>query len=280
MKLIKLTYITVLAVLLSGCFENRKNTTKLCADNPSLQCERLNVDDGQCRITRTDLIWQRYSVLKDASVDNLIHEYHAVAAYQKCLNLASQIRAIDQTELKQQRFLALSNSIEDEKKLITRIRELKDPKALYFLWSQVGDHNARRHFLQMEGQPELNTPQMQYALATFYTTRDSKKTIHLLNHALELYRDDDDINLDILKSLASTYQLTDDKPQAYIWAMVAKQYGVDIASAQELQLLYGFTPQQYRTFDTITDKVIIALKKGTYQANMISDLIDQNKTDS
>lgn len=280
MNIIKLTYLTVLIVLLNGCFENRKNTTKLCADNPGLQCERLNIDDGQCRITRTDLIWQRYSVLKDASIENLIGEYHAIAAYQKCLSLASQIRAIDQTELNQKRFLALSNSIEDEKTLITRIRELKNPEALYFLWSQIGDHKARRQFLQMEGQPELNTPQMQYALATFYTTRDSKKTIQLLNHALELYHNDDALNLDILKALASNYQLIDHKPQAYIWAMVAKQYGVEIASAQELQLLYGFTPQQYKKFDAITDKVIIALKKGSYQANMVATLLKQPKSDS
>ena len=35
---------------------------------------------------------------------------------------------------------------------------------------QTGDDQARRQFLQMEGKPELNTAEMQYALATFYTS--------------------------------------------------------------------------------------------------------------
>ncbi|SJL82808.1 hypothetical protein VPAL9027_00748 [Vibrio palustris] len=273
MNIMKLTYITLITVLLSGCFENRNNTSQLCDDNPNLRCERLNINDGQCRITRTDLIWQRYSVLKDASVDNLIKEYHTLAAYQKCLNLASQIRAIDQTKLKEKRFIALRNSTEDEEILVERIRQLKDPEALYFLWSQTGDKKAQRQFLQMEGSAKLNTPKMQYALATFYTSRDPEKTIQLLNHALELYTDDDDLNLDIIKSLASNYQLLDRKPQAYIWAIVAKQYGVNIASAQELQLLYGFTKQQYKTYDEITNKIIVALKEGNYKANLVPDLL-------
>ncbi|HCZ9661415.1 TPA: DUF2989 domain-containing protein, partial [Vibrio cholerae] len=39
MNLTKPLLILASLVLLSGCFENRKNTEKLCADNPNLRCE-------------------------------------------------------------------------------------------------------------------------------------------------------------------------------------------------------------------------------------------------
>ncbi|NMU84730.1 DUF2989 domain-containing protein, partial [Vibrio parahaemolyticus] len=74
----------------------------------------------------------------------------------------------------------------------------------------------------------LNNAEMQYALATFYTNRDTKKTLDLLNSALSL-SDEDNINPVILKSMASTHQGLGDKAQAYLWAMVAKRFDVPLA---------------------------------------------------
>ncbi|NAW99911.1 DUF2989 domain-containing protein, partial [Vibrio sp. V23_P3S9T160] len=50
MNLIKVPMILSLSLLISGCFENNRDTDKLCADNPNLRCERLNINDGQCRV--------------------------------------------------------------------------------------------------------------------------------------------------------------------------------------------------------------------------------------
>ncbi|WPC73233.1 DUF2989 domain-containing protein [Vibrio porteresiae] len=270
MNSIKFAALVLVTASMSGCFENRNNTDKLCAENPNLRCERLNISDGQCRVARTDLIWHRFEVLKNDTVDNKISEFHYLAKYKKCMELASQIRAIDQTELKQIRFQAMQNAAEDQHDLIEAIRQSKTPQAYYFLWSQIGDKSAQREFLQMEGKPQLESTEMQYALATFYTQRDHKKTIILLNHALEL-APDDNVNIDIFKSLASTHQLLNQREYAYIWAKVSQHYGVQIASAKDLQLLYGFSDDEYGELDKIADNVVAALKVGQYHASMIKN---------
>ncbi len=268
MNIFKAIVILSLPFVLSGCFENKKNTDKLCADNPALQCERLNVDDGQCRIPRTDLIWHRFEVLKNPTAVNKIKEHNLTSTYRKCLELASQIQTIDQADLKQKRVNALVNAGEDLKRLVAELRKEKTPEALYFLWSQEGDHKARREFLQLEGKPELETTEMQYALATFYTTRDREKTIKLLNRALELSKPEN-INIEIFKSLASNYHAAGDKEHAYIWAMVGKEYNVPIAKESELNLLYGFDEEKFDKLDKIAQTVVKSIKQGQYKMSIV-----------
>ncbi|MFV0447102.1 MAG: DUF2989 domain-containing protein [Vibrio sp.] len=268
MNIFKTIVVLSLPFILSGCFENRKDTDKLCADNPALQCERLNVDDGQCRVPRTDLIWHRFDMLKDPTPVNKIKEHSLTSTYRKCLELASQIQTIDQADLKQKRVNALVNTGEDLKRLVEELRKEHTPESLYFLWSQEGDNKARREFLQLEGKPELETAELQYALATFYTTRDREKTIKILNRSLELSKPDN-INVEILKSLASNYHAIGNKEHAYIWAMVGKEYGVPIATESELNLLYGFDVEKFDKLDEIAESVVKSIKKGQYQKNII-----------
>jgi len=268
MNSIKTLLLITTALALTGCFENRKNTDQLCADNPGLKCERLNVDDGQCRLPRTDLIWHRFDVLKDPTPSNKIEEYNITSTYRRCLELASQIQAIDQAELKQKRVNALVNAGEDMQRLVTELREMKTPESLYFLWSQEGDHKARREFLQLEGKPELENAEMQYALATFYITRDREKTIKLLNHALELSKPDN-INVEILKSLASNYHAAGDKERSYLWAMIGKSFNVPVASDTEMKLLYGFDEDKFERLNSVSETVNDAIKKGQYNRSII-----------
>ncbi|MCA3953552.1 DUF2989 domain-containing protein [Vibrio vulnificus] len=259
-------------LLLSGCLEGNKTTEELCQSQPGLHCEKLNMDDGQCRVARTDLIWHRFEVLKNPSDSNKIKEYKLTAEYRKCLELASQITPIDQTALKQKRFNALVHSISELERIVQELNSSREPESLYFLWSQTGNTNARRQFLQMEGTPALETAEMQYALATFYTTRDQTKTIQLLNHSLELTKDGK-VNIEALKSLASTHQGLRQMKQAYVWAMVAKEFDVPLATEREMQLMFGFSAQEYKQLDALAEQVASALKKGQYRSMMIpSDL--------
>ena len=130
--------------------------------------------------------------------------------------------------------------------------------------------SARRSFLQLEGKPALETAEMQYALATFYTSRDQQKTVKLLNKSLEL-SDGDNLNTDIFKSLASiNYQPRSAKEQAYVWAMVASAFEVPvIASTQEMKLLYGFSEAKYEQLDDIADDIKSALDSGKYKRSMM-----------
>ncbi|EGQ9351773.1 DUF2989 domain-containing protein [Vibrio parahaemolyticus] len=254
---------------LTGCFEGNVTTEELCQKTPELRCENLNMDDGQCRIPRTKLIWHRFELLKNPSEANQITEYSIVADYRKCLELASQITPIDQSELKRQRFNALVHSIDELKRIVEELKGSQQPETLYFLWSQTGDTQARRQFLQMEGTPQLNTAEMQYALATFYTNRDAKKTLVLLNNALAL-SNKDNLNPVILKSLASINQGLGEKKQAYLWAMVAKRFDVPLADEKQLQRMYHFEdPSQYEKLDKLADTIAKAILKGSYSPDMI-----------
>jgi hypothetical protein len=261
------------SLLLSGCFENRRDTDKLCANNPALKCEELNTDDGQCKITRTDLIWHRQEVLKSPTDLNKITEYHLTQKYQICLEVAAQIQAIDQTELKQRRFNALVNAGKNLERISTELAEYHTPEALYFLWSQNNDAGARREFLQMEGSSQLETARLQYALATFYIDRDHNKTVTLLNHALELSHDPKTLNLEIIQSLASVNQFLHYKERAYIWAMVAKSFDIPIIEEGAFARLYPFNEEKLDQLNQISEQVTDSINNGQYRANLIPNYI-------
>ncbi len=260
---------TTFSLLLTGCFEGNLTTEELCEKNPELRCEQLNMSDGQCRIPRTNLVWHRFEVMKAPTEANKVQEYKLVAEYRKCLELASQITPIDQSALKRQRFNALVNSIDELERIVNDLQSTSDPSTLYFLWSQTGDNSARRKFLQMEGTAALDTAELQFALATFYTTRDQEKTITILDKALSLTQDGK-VNPEILKSMASIHQGLNRKERAYIWTMVAKRFDVQVASEKNLKVMFHFSDaSKYDELDDIAGKVAKAIDKGHYHPSLI-----------
>lgn len=273
MKIAKLLIALPSLIVLSGCFEDRRNTEQLCNDHPELRCEKLNINDGQCRLPRTDLIWHRFEVHKNGSDANKIKEYALVSEYKRCLELASQIQPIDQNNVKQKRFDALMHSSEEQERIVSELSLSRSPETLYFLWSQTGDEDAQREFLQMEGSPKLETAEMQYALATFYTNRSQEKTLQLLNHALEL-SGRSNINTEIFKSLASTYYKENQRELAYIWAKVAESFEIQIVSDKELQLLYGFNKDKFQKLDAIADDVEEMVRAGKYMQSSLPTKFD------
>ncbi|MHA2939935.1 DUF2989 domain-containing protein [Vibrio sp. RC27] len=271
---LKLCLIVILSVLLSGCFENKRDTKQLCAATPELRCDELNINDGQCRITRTDLIWHRRAVLRDPSDINKIKEYQLTQQYRVCLEVAAQLQPIDKPLLKQRRFEALVNASKNLDKLTNELHQFQTPEALYFLWSQNNDKEARREFLQMERSPSLQTARLQYALATFYIDIDPHKTVKLLNRALELTTGPKELNTEILQSLASINQLIERKELSYVWAMVAKEFGVPIVEQDQLDLLYNFDDNKLDQLDDIASDVTSAINQGKYRSDIIPDYIE------
>jgi DUF2989 family protein len=85
-RLIKLTILATLTTLLSGCYERHRTTDSLCESYPAL-CAELNVNDGQCRIQRTNLIWQRFDVQKNPTDAEKFKELQFTYDYQKMLRV-------------------------------------------------------------------------------------------------------------------------------------------------------------------------------------------------
>ncbi|GAD74167.1 hypothetical protein VAZ01S_004_00410 [Vibrio azureus NBRC 104587] len=263
---------------LTGCFDGNVTTEELCQKQPELQCKQLNINDGRCRIPRTNLIWHRYEQLQDHSEASKIKEYGLLAAYRKCLELASQITPIDQSELKRSRFDALVHSINELDRIVAELQGSTQPATLYFLWSQTGDMKARRLFLRMEGTPQLNTAEMQYALATFYAKRDAAKTVELLNNALSM-SDTNNLKPEILNTLASLNQELGNKEQAYLWTMVAKQFDMPITSKDKLERMFAFKqPAKYEQLEDLAKRVAKSIKKGKYSPDQINAYLDTINT--
>ncbi|PNQ58687.1 DUF2989 domain-containing protein [Vibrio sagamiensis] len=262
------------SLLLTGCFDGNVKTEELCQNHSELQCKKLNINDGRCRIPRTNLIWHRFEQLQVHSEANQIKEYGLLAEYRKCLELASQITPIDQNELKRNRFDALIHTIKELDRIVNELQNSTQPATLYFLWSQTANMQAKRLFLRMEGSPKLNTAEMQYALATFYAKRDPSKTIQLLNNALTM-SNKNNLKLEILNTLASLNQELGHKEQAYMWAMVAKQFDVPIASKDKLERMFTLTPQsKYEQLADLAKRVAKSLKKGAYSPEQVNTYLE------
>ncbi|MGF1776565.1 DUF2989 domain-containing protein [Vibrio nomapromontoriensis] len=250
--------------LLTGCFESRKNTDQVCLSEPTLQCSSLNVNDGQCRITRTDLIWHRYEALDIPKNDvSQIEEYYLLKEYRKCLELASQIQPIEQAALKEKRFNALMYAINEQERIHAELAPSHAPETLYFLWSETGDSTAKRRFLAMEGQPALESSAMQYALATHYISRDKPKTHELLLRSLEL-SNDGNINNDTIKSLASVSYALSKTHESYLWTMVGKQLDVPVVTVTELKRMFAFNDDEYQRLDAQASTITSSLKAGEF----------------
>ena len=265
---------TIVLPLLSGCFEKRITTAQLCEDHEALNCLALNLRDSQCRIQRTNLIWQRFEVLKEGSDLNKFEELMFVDDYQKCLDLSARIEPIQGKEVKSLRSTALLHTYDEQERLRKVLKTSEEVSIIYYRWSQ-GDNEARRQFLQLEGTGKLQTPEMQFALATFYTTRDSKKTIALLHRSLEL-TEADSIKPEVIKSLASVNQKDGSKQRAYMWALVGKEFDLPIAPEAQLNLLYNFTAEQKTQLANHADAIAEAIKKGQFKPSLLPEEIATN----
>ncbi|CAH0526546.1 DUF2989 domain-containing protein [Vibrio hippocampi] len=262
-SLSRLFFCLLVSFAITGCFESRKNTDQLCQKEPGLQCEALNMNDGQCKIPRTDLIWHRHQTLEQPSEEGMITEYHILKRYQKCLELAAQMRSLDQKDKESKRFNALMYVIEERTRIEESLVNSRSASTLYFLWSETGNQPARRQFLALEGTPELETAEMQYALATYYISRDKTKTYELLNRSLELSKHTTP-NKDAIKALASVSQQLGRHKLSYLWTKVGQGFGIATASESELDRMFALQPEEYQELDIQAEQIISTLKEGRY----------------
>ncbi len=217
---------------------------------------------------RTDLIWHKYDTYKEPTDANRIKEYQLVTLYRKCLANASQIQTFDSSKRAEKRVEALLFSAEEQERLIEDLKVSATPETLYFLWSQLGDEDAKRTFLFMEDTRSLETSEMQYNLATIYIQRDVEKTLSLLNRSLEL-ASDGNVKPEVFESLASIHYKRKEKEKAYIWTKIAEQHEIAVATGRELQLLYGFDNTKYEKLDKIADNIESAINSGKYRRQLM-----------
>lgn len=270
----RLSLLIISTLLLSACFDSTPTTEKLCEAHTGLECNQLNMRDGQCRHQRDALIFSRFDQLKNDSDLNKLNTIKATHVYQICLTSAAQIEPITAKEIKSKRSEALLHSYDAIDALSLDLQHSKEPKVLFYLWT-TGDKNALREFLQLEGSKDLESTEMQYALATFYTQRDGNKTILILNHSLELLTDQnfkDGLHTMIIKSLASINHREENKKLAYVWALVGKDFKLQVASKKQLDLLYQFSDTEKTQLKLISEVITENIEKQTFKSSLLPNL--------
>ena len=261
----------MITLLLSACFDSKVTTEQLCADHTALQCEELNMRDGQCLRQRDTLILSRFNVLKSNDDLDKLKTIKATHEYQTCLTSAAQIQPITAKGIKSKRSEALLHTYDAIDALSLELQDSKEPKVLFYRWV-TGDKAALREFLQLEGTQKLESTELQYALATFYTQRDGNKTILILNHALEILTEQDyqnGMHTIVIKSLASLNHKESNKEYAYIWALVGKGFELQVASEKQLDLLYSFTEEEKERLSRISETIQESIETQTFASSLL-----------
>ncbi|WP_232603687.1 DUF2989 domain-containing protein [Photobacterium carnosum] len=261
--LLSIKAIILLPLLLSGCFEPYRTTDSLCNDNPNL-CQQLNLNDGQCRIQRTNLIWQRYDTLQTPTDEYKFKELKATKEYQYCLEYAARIEPTKLKQRKTKRIQALYHSYESIERLNQELQSSQDPHIIYYRWNQ-GDQIAKQQFIALEGDEKLEHPELQLALARYYVNKDKHKTLDLLHHSLSLYKAKDNINISILRSLSTLYYQQHNMAAAYVWTNISTHYQPN-HTPQKITLHNPFklTEDDRKKLDRVTLNIIATLNNGQY----------------
>ena len=242
--MLKRIAITSAVVALVGCVEGKPTVREICQSNPAM-CNDLN-DDNWCNSERRQLIFSRY-------------ERH------QCMELASTIEHKKLKQKQSNRIEAYINSQKNIKKLADKTAGSDHPLWLYWHWSNRGNDQALQKLLSLEGTPQMETPELKLALATYYAKQDSQKTFELLYNALRLYKPGDRINPEIPSTLVSMYLKEGNGSQAYIWSQVAWQLGQDNLEKNSMKNIVNASEEQYEQWDEQAEDIVEKIEEGNFR---------------
>lgn len=220
-------------IMISGC-DSAPSFAQLCEENPEI-CGEFH-EDSWCK--RERIAVGAANIEHKIKVGDLqkFNQLIAYENYNKCLTHAAKIEHIKLKEKKTRR-------IENMMKARHRIEEISEqtissehPRLLYYHWTRFLNEQALEKFLALEGTDELETPESQYELATYYIKRDQAKTLQLLFHALELHNAENEVNVEVFKSLSSIFADKKQPKQSYIWLRVLQLHSPDDPSLSQTTL--------------------------------------------
>ena len=264
--------LSTLFLSLFGCFENNRNTNKLCENHPNI-CAKLNIKDGQCRHERTDLIWKRYKAQEKPSDLNLFDELLLTKKYAKCMEMVAQIETTTLKSKKQLRTEALFHSFDAIEALEKKLKSSYQPSIIYYRWTQ-GEREALEQFLKLEETDFLNSSELQLGLASYYADKDKEHTIQLLLKSLTFYDGRKGRTLEktipeVIKTLATLNHGLGKRDQAYLWALIGENLGLPVAKEAQLNRLYPMTNQKRKKIAYIAKKITNAIEDGEFNKKMV-----------
>ncbi len=94
-----------------------------------------------------------------------------------------------------------------------------------------------------------------------------------MHHSLSLYKPNNDININILHSLATLYYQQKDISAAYVWTNVATNHSQNKNTKMTSSLIksqFILTSKERQRLDTIALNIIAALENGQYTRTEIT----------
>jgi hypothetical protein len=220
-------------ILLSGC-DSAPSFAQLCEENPKI-CNEFH-EDSWCKRERIAVGAANIEHKLQSGDLEKFNQLIAYENYNKCVTHASKIEHIKLKEKKTRRIENMMAARQRIDEIAEETIDSEHPRLLYFHWTRYLNEQSLEKFLLLEGTNELETPESQFELATYYIKRDQAKTLQLLFHALELNNEDNDVNVEVFKSLSSIFADKKQPKQSYIWLRVLQLYMPDDPSLSEVTL--------------------------------------------
>ncbi len=252
-----------LFVLLSACGEKELNITQVCQEKPGL-CADL-VEDGHCRVERSETILARFGEQKlpsDANKYRLLLDFEK---YSKCMELAKGIEHVKLKEKTTARVDSYMVSLNEIKRLTDETVTSDYPGLLYYHWSR---HQSRPHlekFEQVAKAGQLNTPDLKFALARYYIEKDKNLAISTMLDALKLYKAGEVVDTDIYTSLTTLYFKQNKLPESYHWALVAQAAGVERIEFDMIVKSAKDNALDKSKIETLADETVAGLELGQFK---------------
>ncbi|ODA33510.1 hypothetical protein A8L45_09870 [Veronia pacifica] len=263
---------------LVSCTENHRSTNQLCASNKAL-CEKLNLDDNQCKDERTALIWQRYESKEKPRDMVKFTELKLTKIYIKCMTVSAQIQTTTLKEKLSRRSVALFHAKDSERRLEKELETSPLPEIILYRWSQ-GDKKALEQYLRLEDTPYLDSTELQLGLASYYIDKDKAHAAYILVKALTYYKGHtgevrDKAVSEAVKSLATSYHALEKVENAYFWAMVGNFLELPVAGPKKLEMMYPMEPETRDSLSELAGEVASAIDSGSFTFAMVERFTEE-----
>jgi hypothetical protein len=221
----KKVWLSISLLILAGCEPAQMTVPQVCKENPAI-CTDLN-EDSHCNMQRADVIFDRLAEAELPSDKNKYKLLISFEKYSKCIELASGIEHIKLKEKTTSRVNGFLTSLREIKRLTEETVSSDNPNLLHYHWSRHQSQSHLERFLLAEKNKQLESPELQVALASYYMKRDVKKTINILHHALSLYPADAQVDPEIYTALTTIYYKQRNYQLSLLWALIAEEAGIE-----------------------------------------------------
>lgn len=251
-------------IFASGC--NKHPTfADLCASNPNI-CKEFQ-EDSWCKQERISVGFANLAHTKTSGDIQKFNQLLSYEDYAQCMEHASKIEHI---KFKEKQTMRITNVVKAKKKIeeiSQATKSSKHPNLLYYHWSRYLDNEALQEFLNLEKTNQLETPELQLNLATYYAKKDPNKTLSLLYHALELTTMDEPINNEVFKSIATLFADKKKHRQVYIWSKILVMHspediGIKSVNLEEYAKSFNLDAE---FLDTVASKTLNTILSGNFK---------------